>query len=140
MPPDSVFPLRESVGNITDHLVLGFSSLSGSKYTSICHRPQNTSRSRTPCFTDVASSTGRPSVLTLSFVPGSSEDFIDAIKERAYFADEESGVRYHVEGHQVETIGEMRSGKWVAYAARALVVRFWDLAKVCNFHLESRHS
>ena len=27
-------------------------------------------------------------------------------------------------------IAQMRNGKWVAYAARALVIRFWDLAKV----------
>jgi hypothetical protein len=41
-----------------------------------------------------------------------------------------------VEAHQVETIGEMKSGKWVAYAARALVVRF---AKVCDFRILSTH-
>ncbi|KAE9396484.1 hypothetical protein BT96DRAFT_958205 [Gymnopus androsaceus JB14] len=28
-----------------------------------------------------------------------------------------------------ESIGEMKSSKWVAYAASALVTRFWDLAK-----------
>ncbi|KAJ6590631.1 hydroxymethylglutaryl-CoA reductase [Mycena vulgaris] len=38
------------------------------------------------------------------------------------------GVAYEVES-QGETIAEMRSGKWVAYALRALVVRFYELAK-----------
>ena len=92
-----------------------------------------------PCFTDVTSSTTRSSILTLSFIPGSTGDFIDAIKQHAHFVEDEFGVKYHVEGRQVETIGEMRSGKWVAYAARALVIRFWDLAKVRRFHNQSRH-
>jgi len=83
-----------------------------------------------PCFTDVTSLTPHSSILTLSFVPGSSDDFIGALKQHAHFSDAEFGVEYQVEGRQVETIGEMKSGKWVAYAARALVVRFWDLAKV----------
>lgn len=29
-----------------------------------------------------------------------------------------------------ETIGEMKSSKWIAYALRALVIRFWELTKV----------
>jgi len=126
---DSAMLMQESLGNITDHLVLGFSSPSGSKYPSICHRPQNTSTSGTHCFTDATSWTAHSSILTLSFAPGSSEAFINGVKGHALFASDAFGVKYHVEGHQVETIGEMRSGKWVAYAARALVIRFWDLAK-----------
>ncbi|KAJ7768621.1 hydroxymethylglutaryl-coenzyme A reductase-domain-containing protein [Mycena maculata] len=38
------------------------------------------------------------------------------------------GIAYEVE-EPGEAIAEMRSGKWVAYALRALVVRFYDLAK-----------
>lgn len=125
--------------NITDHLVLGFKALSGNKYASICHRPPNTSMPGAPCFTDVTSSTTRSSILTLSFIPGSTNDFIDAVKQHAHFAEDKFGVKYHVEGRQVETIGEMRSGKWVAYAARALVVRFWDLAKVSCFRNQLRN-
>ncbi|KAJ6590428.1 hydroxymethylglutaryl-coenzyme A reductase-domain-containing protein [Mycena vulgaris] len=37
------------------------------------------------------------------------------------------GVAYELES-QGEAIAQMRSGKWVAYALRALVVRFYDLA------------
>jgi hydroxymethylglutaryl-CoA reductase (NADPH) len=129
IPADSVTLIHESVDNITDHLVLGFKAISGNKYASICHRPPNTSMPGAPCFTDVTSSTTRSSILTLSFIPGSTDEFINAVKQHAHFAEDEFGVKYHVEGRQVETIGEMRSGKWVAYAARALVVRFWDLAK-----------
>jgi hydroxymethylglutaryl-CoA reductase (NADPH) len=35
------------------------------------------------------------------------------------------------------SIGEMKSSRWVAYAARALVLRFWDLAKVRFFYQKS---
>ncbi|KAJ7938276.1 hydroxymethylglutaryl-CoA reductase [Mycena leptocephala] len=38
------------------------------------------------------------------------------------------GVAYEVDA-QAEAIAEMHSGKWVAYALRALVLRFYDLAK-----------
>ena len=82
----------------------------------------------------------RSSLLTLSFVPGAGSDFVDAIKGHAKFVDDEFGVKYHVEGRQVETIGEMKSGKWVGYAARALVMRFWDLAKVHFILFETRCS
>jgi len=40
------------------------------------------------------------------------------------------GVKYQVEAHDTETIGEMKGGKWMAYAARALIVRFWEFTKV----------
>lgn len=40
------------------------------------------------------------------------------------------GVEYRLQSHSDETIGEMKGGKWVAYAARAFVMRFWELAKV----------
>jgi len=47
---------------------------------------------------------------------------------------DESGVRFEVDSGKLSgdalPIGQMRNGKWVAYAARALVIRFWDLAKV----------
>ena len=47
---------------------------------------------------------------------------------------EENGIRFEVDSGRVASdIGQMRNGKWVAYAARALVIRFWDLAKVCFF-------
>ncbi|KAJ7071773.1 hydroxymethylglutaryl-coenzyme A reductase-domain-containing protein [Mycena belliarum] len=44
------------------------------------------------------------------------------------FAPDSWGVAYEVEP-QGEAIAQMRSGKWVAYALRALVVRFYELAK-----------
>lgn len=131
VPPDFVDLNNKSVDNIKDHLLQDFSSRTGTKYSTLCHRPPNTSLPGSPCFTDMASLTSRSSVLTLSFVPGSTGGFVDALKKHAAFTDSEFGVKYSVEGPQMETIREMKSSKWIAYAARALVIRFWDLTKVC---------
>lgn len=38
-----------------------------------------------------------------------------------------------------ESIADMRSGKWIAYAGRALILRFWSLAKVRDLDV-CRHS
>jgi len=66
---------------------------------------------------------------TLTFAPGTRDDFIASLTRHTKFTDE-SGVRFEIEACQVETIGQVKSCKWVAYAAQALVVRFWDFAKV----------
>jgi hypothetical protein len=68
--------------------------------------------------------------LTLSFTPGSREDFIKALHRRAPAFYDQFNVRYHVEGRDGDAM--KKSGRWIGYAIRALVVRFWDLAKV-NF-------
>lgn len=104
--------------------------MGGKKYGTLCHRPLNATIYNSPCFTDISSQTPRSSILTLSFVPDAAKNFVNALKDHAVFADDEFGIKYSVEGRQTETIGEMKSGKWVAYAARALVLRFWDLTKV----------
>ena len=47
---------------------------------------------------------------------------------------DESGISFEVDSGKPSSdalaISQMRNGKWVAYAARALVIRFWDLARV----------
>lgn len=52
-----------------------------------------------------------------------------SLSRQSKFLADEAGIRFNVESRQAETIGQMKSGKWVAYAARTFVVRFWDLAK-----------
>lgn len=58
---------------------------------------------------------------------------------------DENGIRFEVDAARLSggalgahgehmPLGQMRNGKWVAYAVRALVLRFWDLAKV-RFHI-----
>ena len=69
-------------------------------------------------------------MLTLSFASGARHDFVDALKAKVAFSEDSYGVKYHIENQPAESIGEMRSGKWIAYAARTLIIRFWELAKV----------
>ncbi|THH13236.1 hypothetical protein EW146_g6956 [Bondarzewia mesenterica] len=84
----------------------------------------------TPCFVSTVFDSSASEALMLSFTPGGREDFLTAFKKQATLASEELGnVKYVVENRETERIGEMKSGKWVAYAARAMVVRFWDLTK-----------
>lgn len=71
-------------------------------------------------------------MVTLSFAPGASDAFIDALNHQPGFPADEFGVRYNIETHVTETIGEMKGGKWMAYAARALIVRFWELTRVSS--------
>lgn len=67
----------------------------------------------------------------LSFTPGGRKDFADALMRQGTFISEDFGpIKYLVENPEQEAIAEMKSGKWVVYAARTLVVRFWDLSKV----------
>jgi len=68
-------------------------------------------------------------MVTLSFAAGSRDSFVESLNQHGIFVDQ-LGVKYQVEAHDTETIGEMKGGKWMAYAARALIVRFWELTKV----------
>ncbi len=67
----------------------------------------------------------------LSFAAGGREDFVTALAKQSPFISEEFGpIKYVIENPEQEAIAAMKSGKWVAYAARTLIVRFWDLTKV----------
>lgn len=129
-------PLNESILEFTHHLAHEFVSGNGQTYSSVCHRPvshigvSNTSISG-PCFTSSSSVTPRTTLFSMSFIPDSRDEFVRALNQKSTFgaAEDLGGVRYHVESREIESIGEMKSGKWIAYAARALVMRFWDLLK-----------
>jgi hydroxymethylglutaryl-CoA reductase (NADPH) len=67
----------------------------------------------------------------LSFAAGGRKDFIGALARQGSLTSEDFGpIKYIVENPEQEALAEMKSGKWVMYAARTLVVRFWDLTKV----------
>lgn len=107
---------------MAERLTTSVPSLSGNSYPSICHVPGLNSSS-VQCFTSVS-----PSSITLSFTPGAREDWVGALKRMTSFTV--NGTRYEVQSlKRIETIGEMQSSKWVAYALYALVMRFWELAK-----------
>ena len=120
---------------VAQHLVSELPSLSGKAYPSICHYP-GSNLSSVACFTTV-SEPGASPVLTLSFKPGSREDWIGALKQAKNLIVD--GVKYELDaGKRQESIGEMKSSKWVAYALSALVLRFWELTKVRGASRTSR--
>lgn len=72
-------------------------------------------------------------LLTLAFLPGSREAWSAALALQHSVIQQS----FHFQAEPAhpsnpESIAEMRSGKWVAYAARAFVLRFWDLIQVCE--------
>ncbi|KAG9311752.1 hydroxymethylglutaryl-coenzyme A reductase-domain-containing protein [Chiua virens] len=67
--------------------------------------------------------------VSLSFVPGAQEQFVNTFVAKPVYPVDSFGVQYHIQSRSDETIGEMKSGKWIAYAARAFVMRFWELGK-----------
>ncbi|KAK0482246.1 hydroxymethylglutaryl-coenzyme A reductase-domain-containing protein [Armillaria novae-zelandiae] len=72
---------------------------SGRKYGSLCHRS---------------------SISATNSSPSDAPTCFSAITSHFHF---------ELETREQETIGDMKSSKWVAYAARAFVMRFWDLAR-----------
>ena len=84
------------------------------------------------CFSINAScvTTVTPNSLTLAFSPGATSPYLHALTASA-LPPAEDGTHFKVV-QSVETIMDMRSGRWIAYAGRALVVRFWNLAKVSD--------
>ncbi|KAG1844497.1 hypothetical protein F4604DRAFT_84444 [Suillus subluteus] len=128
--PVDLVSLSQSIDNITHHIAHELSTPSGETYTSLCYYPV-TGESSLPasCFTTASLQTSRSKMVTLSFAAGASDAFVDALNHQPGFPADEFGVRYQIESHVTETIGEMKGGKWMAYAARALIVRFWELTK-----------
>ncbi|KAI0074986.1 hypothetical protein K474DRAFT_1647253 [Panus rudis PR-1116 ss-1] len=115
----SLTPDPLSLSSITDKLTQELPSLTGKTYPELCHSAANT----TDCFTYTDGRT-----LTLSFLPGAREDWASALKRESKL--EKDGVRFQVQKvKRGDSIAEMKSSKWVAYALRALVLRFWELAK-----------
>ncbi|KIJ07939.1 hypothetical protein PAXINDRAFT_173184, partial [Paxillus involutus ATCC 200175] len=130
-PENLVAELAPSIDNLTHHISNKFMTPSGQTYSSLCYHATGAplSSHTKPCFTAVSRPASRSQTVTLSFASGAREAFVDALKAESSFSTDLFGVRYRIEGREGETIREMKSGKWIAYAARTLVVRFWELAK-----------
>lgn len=86
-----------------------------------------------PHHSSASSSSSSQAQVALAFLPGTRDEWINSLKSIGEFTDEK-GVKFEVEhpapGIDNVDIGQMRNGKWVAYAIRTLVLRFWALAKV----------
>ncbi|KAH9053184.1 hydroxymethylglutaryl-coenzyme A reductase-domain-containing protein [Lactarius vividus] len=122
--------VASSLENITHFLTHRFPTGSESLYPNICHSVSRDQDGETTCFTSSVSDIPRSESLTLSFTPGSRKEFINALaKHGPLISDDFGPIKYLVENPEHETVSEMKSGKWVVYAARTLVVRFWDLTK-----------
>jgi len=115
---------------VTHFLTHHFPTSSGKLFSDVCHTVQNAQDEET-CFTSTFTDIPKSKTLVLSFTLGGREDFITALAKQGSFISEDFGpIKYLVENREQEAIAEMKSGKWVVYAARTLVVRFWDLTKV----------
>jgi hypothetical protein len=120
-----------SLENVTHFLTHDFPTSSGKFFPSICYPVRNDPDGEESCFTSTYSDVPKSETLMLSFAAGTRKDFIGALSRHNTFISEDFGpIKYVVENPEQESIAEMKSGKWVVYAARTLIVRFWDLAKV----------
>jgi hypothetical protein len=127
--------LSSSTANISHHLTTDFLSSSGEIYSALCHRPTSSNLSteeQLACFTFQHAS-HKSFTQTLAFKHGMRDDWVSALmrEHRHSLFTDESGISFQVEPpSDALSNGQMRNARWVAYAARALVIRFWDLAKV----------
>jgi hydroxymethylglutaryl-CoA reductase (NADPH) len=120
-----------SLENVTHFLTHHFPTSSGKFFPSICYPVRNDPDGEESCFTSAYSDVPKSETLMLSFAAGTRKDFIGALSKHGTFISEDFGpIKYVVENTEQESIAEMKNGKWVVYAARTLIVRFWDLAKV----------
>lgn len=118
----------DGISSSLNHLASHLTSSQLLAFSAHCYAPRNGS----PCFT-ASHTAARTHTLTLAFepapihAPGPADAFVAALENGKTLAFD--GVRYDVAG-KPEKIMDMKSGKWIAYAVRSLVLRFWDLAKV----------
>lgn len=119
--------LASSILNATNHLSTSYHAASGLTYPSTCYRPANNTG---PCFTH-QHTTLRTFTHTLAFVPGARDSYVAALLHSTAPPDA-AGTSFSILPNgpppSEPIIGQMKSSKWIAYAARALVLRFYTLA------------
>lgn len=134
--------LASSTTNLTNYLTSDFKLASGITYGDLCYRPSTNKAQPSPCFLHTYKSV-QPTLYrrsaslhqtqTVAFAPGGRKEWINALRAAGQFTDD-TGVKFEVEQgpSPVEEIdiGQMKGSKWIAYAIRAFVLRFWHLAKV----------
>lgn len=121
--------IDRAIQTVTEHITNSLTTSSGLSYSSLCYKLPN----KSDCLT-WTHQTPRTLTLTLALLPSTRDSFVSAVEA---FRPDASWTKVH--GFpQLEIIGkeesflDMQSGKWMAYAARAFVMRFWTLAKVRN--------
>lgn len=114
VPAAGIYPSLDNAVSVSDELVFGVN------YSSACYR-HNAS-----CLTAFF-----PHALSFALRPTQTSSFIHTITTSQLRNPTDGTVFEAIRSR--ETIADMKSGKWIAYAGRALVLRFWSLAKVCSW-------
>jgi hydroxymethylglutaryl-CoA reductase (NADPH) len=111
--------------------VLASSILNATNYLSTTLNYPSTCYNSPDCFTHQLASP-RTFTHTLAFAPGARDDYVSALLHSIPLPDA-SGTSFvslpNGPAPSGPIIGQMKSSKWVAYAARALVLRFYTLAQ-----------
>jgi hydroxymethylglutaryl-CoA reductase (NADPH) len=109
------YPTLQS--QITNELL---NSSNQKEYSSVCYTHNNS------CLTSI-----RPEAYTFTFDPSKSSSAASFARtlSTAQLQPEKDGISFDLV-RQYQSIADIQSGKWLAYAGRALVLRFWSLAKV----------
>jgi len=121
--------LRSSLDNVTDYITSKFVTPVGHAYSAFCHDPSlnHSASSEKSCFFHSSITLPSSPSLTLGFTPGAREEFIGALQKKGILHGDQWNVKYQIEAREEDSV--KKSGRWVGYASRALIVRFWHLAK-----------
>ncbi|KAG9010831.1 3-hydroxy-3-methylglutaryl-coenzyme A (HMG-CoA) reductase isozyme [Tulasnella sp. JGI-2019a] len=117
--------VHSALSNFTNYL-----TSSGGSYPALCYTsPTDPSSCLTHTELPTTSPT-RQTTFTLAFRPPPSnrEEWQSHIAGRSFTSND---VRFVI-GRREERIDQMHDPTWIGYACRALVMRFWDLAKIAD--------
>ena len=107
-------PFDSAISSLTQHLT-------DASYSAACY----TAPGEDTCFTSASSST-HSTTLNLAFVPGHNlSSWSSSLRGKKFNYDD---IHFAVD-EQTQRIDEMQSITWVGYAGKALVTRFWSLAR-----------
>ncbi|KAF8315415.1 hypothetical protein DL93DRAFT_906082 [Clavulina sp. PMI_390] len=119
--------IASAIERVTNHITTSLTSEGGLSYASVCYKPPSSAE----CLS-WTHQTARAVTLTLAFMPSTREQFLPAVEalrpDPSWTAGLDAFPTLEIIGKE-ESFLDMQSGKWVAYAARAFVIRFWQLAK-----------
>lgn len=128
--------ISNAIRAFTEHITKSLTTSNGLSYQSLCYKPPPPSSSSSTTSNECPvwvhkDKEGRTITVTLALLPSTRAQFVAALEAFRPSPTTPNGDVPHFEiiGKE-ETFLDMQSGKWVAYAARAFVIRFWDLAKV----------
>lgn len=133
VPPPATFydlttpAIHAALANFTTYLTSANGSSTGYSYPTICY-PSPTDPFSCLASIDLPTTPTRSSTFTLAFRPPPSnrERWSSAMAGR-YFTST-NDVRFVIGRHE-DRIDQIEDNTWIAYACRALVMRFWDLAR-----------